>query len=164
MKNATLDHVFISDKDSYAQLQVTFPLLNVAGWYNMTFHLDRHNISIYGNGSFSIELNNLAIVSNVTLAKTQQGYTIVNKIVWNQTLSGVAVKIDNLLDDAQVSSLFSENLSVVLPVLHNSYKPLIDDFMARAVMLYGKMLFFNSKNANVETIIAAFAKKTHHFE
>lgn len=125
----------------------------------MTFSADRHNISAYGNGSFSFQIDNLGVFLNVTMQKDQQGYTSLSKIDWNQTLGGIKIEIKNLLGDEEVSTVVSENLSVIVPALHKAYKPIIDDFMSRAVTQYCKILFLTPKAANLDNIIRTLVKQ-----
>lgn len=149
-----MNRVFIADDDSYGEVEITFPVLRVAGSYNMTFWLDRYNISMYGNGSFAFELENLKVALNLTFEKTSQGYGELNKIGWNQTLEGVKIDITNLLDDAEVSSVLSENLSVIIPSLHRTYKPTIDEFMSNAVTVYWKVLFLKNNLSDLNNAVA----------
>lgn len=159
LRKMVLEHIHLSKDNLYTEFVITVPRLEVTGLYNTSCYLNHYDFDLYGNGSFSWDLTDFKIKANITLEKMTTGFMQLRKIAVDQSFNSSKFEIKNLLNDEDVSSVVSEIVSVVIPPLHNYFKPSIDDFFTRLIALYSEVLFSNITLDEFIGVIYAFKEK-----
>lgn len=135
------------------------PLLEIIGLYNASCYVNEYNFDLYGNGSFKWLLNNFTININFTFDPMKTEYMQLQKSKLDHTIGSSKFQINNILNDDTVSSTISEIITIVLPFLHNYFKPVINEFVIRIISLYSEIIFSNLKHSEFVGIIHAFKDK-----
>lgn len=159
LRTMLLEHIFMSNDTLYTEIIITVPQLRVTGLYNTSCYLNHYDFDLYGNGSFQWDLSEFKIKANITLDKMTTGFMQLKKISVDQSINSSKFEIKNLLNDEDVSSVVSEIVSIVIPPLHNYFKPTINDFFTRLIALYSEVLFSNITLEEFIGIIYAFKDK-----
>lgn len=156
LKNVRLDHLYITKDTLYSEFVISIPKLQISGLYNSSCYLKQYDFDIYGNGTFKWSIVGFQMRANFTFKKMKTGYMQLDKVKWDQSIKSSKFEIKNLLNDEEFSSVVSEVLTVVIPPLHNYFKPVIDEFIIRLMLLYSEILFSNLTTKDFVCIIFAF--------
>lgn len=161
LKNMTLDHLYISEDNLYTEFVIRIPRLEISGLYNSTCYLKQYDFDIYGNGSFKWLIVDFKIKANFTLKKMNTEYMQLDKINLDQSINSSKFEIKNLLNDEDVSTVVSEVLTVVIPPLHNYFKPVINEFINRLMLLYSEIVFSKLNTKDFVGVIHEFKEKSN---
>lgn len=155
-----VDHLHLSEDSLQSETILRIPLLEISGLYNTSVYLNHYDIDIYGNGSFKWQISDFKLKMNLSLTRNMKTECMqLQKVNIDQSMNGSKFEIKNLLNDETVSNTISDVVSIVIPPLHNYFKPVINELVVRLVALNSEVLFSNIKYDQFVSIIHAFADK-----